>query len=153
PALRQDNKAFVIVASQHRRQEKTAMQEHPCNQVPAIGPIDPNAAQLFASSSQAFEQHPGAFGIGDAGSSHDHSQEQAHGINQKMALATGHLFSGIVAAHSPMGRGLDALTVQGASRRRLVPPGSSADAGSQLVMDALPASILAPASKVRIAAL
>ncbi len=149
PAPGQDNKAFLVIAAQHWAQTEAAMQDDPFQQATAIGAIDPDEPQLFTGTRHALEQLSGAFRIRKGGSSHNDDQEEAHGIDQDMALATFDMLACIVAAFTRPLRGLDALAVHRSSRGVLMTTSTLAYLSTKRVMHALPRAIIAKLVKVR----
>lgn len=128
------------------------MQFHPFQQTTAIGSIDPNAAKLLTSTSQAHQEHLCPSCIGDRSRCDHDGHQQPHRIDQDVTFTTSHFLARVVATHARMDCHLDTLTVQRPSRWVLMPPCPTADLCSKLVRQPLPGSITAKAAKVGITA-
>jgi hypothetical protein len=129
------------------------MQLHPFQQTTAIGSIDPNAAKLFTSSSQAHKEQLRPSSVGDRSCCNHNGHQQTHRIDQDVTFPTGHFLARVVATYAWMGCHLDTLTVQRSSRWVFMSARLTADLCSKLVMKLLPGSIAAKAAKVGITAL
>ena len=124
------------------------MLSDPLHQLPAIGPIDPEQAELFAGPTQPGKEESSASWIGHRSGGDDHSHEQAQGIDQEVSFASFDLFPTVVATLPAQFRGFDALAVQTARRGVLVAARCLAHPSPQGVMQPLPVATVAPLAEI-----
>jgi hypothetical protein len=120
----------------------------PLHQVPAIGPIDPDQAELFTGPAQLRKEEACPCGVRHRGGGDDHGQEQAQGIDQEVPFASFDLFPTVVATLSAQLRRLDALAVETARRGVFMTPRLLADLGAEGVVEALPVPAVSPLAEV-----
>lgn len=126
------------------------MQDYPCEQMTAIGSLDPDATELFAGSPQALEEQPGTCCVGYARRCDNHGHQQTQRVHQDMAFATCDVFARVIATDTrSLGR-FHALAVQGTCGRMLVTTDSPTNLGTQRLVNPLPRPIIAERAKVRL---
>jgi hypothetical protein len=150
PASWQHNKAFLFIAAKHWLQTKAIMQDHPFQQMTAIGPVNPNAAQFLAGSSQPSQQQPCSGRIRKRRRGDHHRQQQAKRVHQNMTLSSVHLLPGVIASHPRQVRRFDALAIQRSGGWMLMTTCSSTNLGTKCVVEPLPRSIISPLLEIRV---
>jgi hypothetical protein len=144
PAAREEHQAFTPVGTHGHTQAATRLLGAPLHQLPALGPLDPEQAELFAGPTPPGTEAPGARWIGHRSGGDDHGHEHAHGIDQEGSCAACALFSPGVAPRPTQCRRLDALAVEAASRGVFVAPRWLASLGAPGVVEALPGPGIPP---------
>src|SRR4030095_11313590 len=120
----------------------------PVSQLSPIGPIDPEQAQLFTGAAELGEEETSPRRVGDGGGGDDHRHQEPQRIDQQMAFAPFDVFAFVVAALPSKLRGLDALTVDAARRRVLVPARLLAHRGAQGGVETLPVPAVPPLAEI-----
>jgi hypothetical protein len=149
----QDDKAFLVIAAEHGLQAKATMQDHPFEQMTAIGSIDPDAAQFFPSASQTPQQQLGSGRIGEGRRGDDDGQQQSKGVDQNMPFASFHLLPGVLAAHPRPLRRFDALTIQRSGGGVLMATRTLTNLGPQGLVNPVPRAVIPKRAKIRLHAL
>ena len=68
----------------------------PPDQVPTIGPIDPDQPELLTRAPEPGQEETRPSGVGYGGCRDEHSQDEPQRINQQVAFAAFDLFAAVV---------------------------------------------------------
>jgi hypothetical protein len=124
------------------------MLAYPVDELPPIGPIDPEQSQLFTGAIQPGEEKTRPRRVGDRGGRDEYGEQETQGIDQHMAFTPFDVFPVVVAALPAQFRSLDALAIETARRRVLMTPCLLAHLGAQGVVEALPVAAIPPLAAI-----
>src|ERR1022692_950290 len=122
----------------------------PTDQYPGIAAVGPDALDASIDGQRLFEQQSRSVAILHVGWQHHDHQQQAHGIDQNVALDAVDLFARVVAALPAALAGLDRLTVDDAGAGLAFAVIDQPDMVAQVGMDAFQQPRLGPPPKVAI---
>ena len=125
----------------------------PLNEVPTIGPIDPDQPELLARAAEPGKEETRPSGVGDGGCRDDHGQDAPKRIDQQVAFAAFDLFAAVVPTLPAQLRGFDALTIQAARGGGGVAALLLTHLGTQGVVETLPVPAVTPLVEIPVHAL
>src|SRR5215210_3806429 len=86
PSARQHNEAFCFITAQDHLQQKAKPFSDPVCPRTTIAAINPDSAQLFATSCQSRKQQTSAIALWQTGDGDRYHKQQTQRINQDMTL-------------------------------------------------------------------
>ena len=101
PPARQHLKLVAIRFTLHHGQQPTASGPRPHHQPARVACIRPDDPQPGKSASQFGQHQLGAIPVLNVGGMNHHGHEQPHGVHYDVALASGHLFTRVIASGPP----------------------------------------------------
>jgi ABC-2 type transport system permease protein len=123
----------------------------PLGDVAVVDPIGQDLLQPREPSHQLLQHQLGPVAILDARRVDHRRHDQAQRVDDQVPLPAVDLLERVLAPRPPLFRGLDALAVDDAHARALLPLVLVADLGAQSVVDLRPSTVVAPLAEVVVA--
>src|SRR5580658_7627957 len=150
PAAGQDNKLGRRVRTFDNVQDAAEGALRPGDQRSRITAVGPDALNASIDRQRFFEEQARSVAILDVGWQHHDHQQQAHGIDQNVALDAVDLFARVVAAHAAALAGFDGLAVDDASTGLALAVVDQTNLVAQVGMDAFQQPRLGPPPKIAV---
>ena len=101
PSARQHLKLVAVRSTAHHLQQLSSSLPSPRHQPTGIGRIGPDDLEPGEPAQQLGQHQSDPVPVLDVGGVNHHGQEQPGGVHYNVALAPGHLFTGVLAARPP----------------------------------------------------
>ena len=153
PPAGQHLELMAVRVPAHHLQQPSAGRPNPPHQPAPIGCVSPDDLEPWEPSQQFGQHQSRTVPVLDVGGMNDHRQEQPSGVHYDVALASRHLFAGVIAARPPFSVVLtDWLSMiappSASSGGGGIPPLALPDHGTQCLLKLLPGTIFAPFPEV-----